>query len=414
MPEQGPPKQLIGQDHLESNALRRKRADTAQSSRDNKVQGVSPQSATKPESGNLLRRNSSRRKGLRRRKVEELKPEMRILHNALSAHAVAEAWIPPQPRSLPIGESLLQVEIPNVELERYSVMFGDVLDSTPQTKPQPSLLSRRQGQLEELQPIATSEVNRGPVDVFKSDFSHADEPKTPTEDLIEDLHKPHRRANSSSSKSSIKSPSFSLFPPSPKGNAANKSLPGPSPLGRSTTTPNITLSPPRPTIHKSKSQDRDHVFVIVHSPAESPSTPTPDGRMPSFGPPAPSANSTQASFFDCEEYSGYTFEDDPPTPSAQSLKDAFLQRAFPTRKDSIKKLNLPESEARPRHHADDSVSTVAAAAEISIARQISVSRRQRQMLVPIATSRQPTRPTLVNSQSTSALRKSHHPTLSGV
>lgn len=154
--------------------------------------------------------------------------------------------------------------------------------------------------------------------------------------------------------------------------------------------------------------------MIVHSPAGSPSTPTSRGRMPSFGPPAPSANSTQASFFECEEYPGYTFEEDSPMPTTKSPKDTFLQRAFPARKDSIKKLNLPESEAGLRHQPSDSVSTVAAAAEVSIARQISISRRQRQMLVPIAQARQPKRPTLVNSLSTSALRKSHHPTLSDI
>lgn len=403
-------KQLINQDHLETNALRRKRADPAQWVRDNKEQSSSSQSAPKSEGGGSLRRNSSRRKGLRRRKVEELLPDMQDLHNALSAHATAEAWIPPQTLLRPLGGSLLQVEIPNVELERYSVMFGDVLDSKPQSKPPPSLLSRRKAQLEEIQPIAfpTDTVHSIDIPQPESWLTEAQETRT------EELPKPHQRAGSTSSKSSTKSASFSLFPPSPNRSAANKSLPRPSPLSRSTTAPNTTLSPPRPTIHKSKSQERDHVFVIVDTPTEPPSTPHSQGRMPSFGPPAPSANSTLASFFECEEYPGYTFEEDPVTPTAKSAKDAFFQRAFPARKDSMKKMQQPESEAHPRHHVHDSVSTVAAAAEVSIARQISISRRQRQMLVPIAQARQPRRPTLVNSRSTSALRKSHHPTLSDV
>lgn len=405
--EQGPAKQSIHRDHLETNVLRRKRADTAQSVRDNKLQSPSAQIAAKAEEGGLLRRNSSRRKGLRRKKVEELKPEMQNLYNALSAHATAEAWTPPQTNLRPIGGSLLQVEIPNVEMERYSVMFEDVLDSKPQSKPPASLLSRRH--LEQLEPITSPSDQVDTMDTFQPDFWLTEAQQTSTEELP----KPHRRDDSTSSKSSTKSPSFSLFPPSPRGSAANRSLPRPSPLSRSTTTPNTTLTPPQPKIHKTKSQDRDQVFVIVHTPTDSPSTPTAHGRMPSFGPPAPSANSTQASFFECEEYPGYTFEEDPPTPtSAKSPKDTFLQRAFPARKDSIKKLNLAKSEACLRHQADEPVSTVAAAAEVSVARQISISRRQRQMLVPIAQARQPMRPTLVNARSTSALRKSHHPTLS--
>jgi len=407
--QQGQARQLIDQGHLEANVLRRKRADIAQSIRDNKAQPSSPQGTPKGEGAGLLTRNSSRRKGLRRRKVEELKPEMQHLHNALSAHATAGAWKPPQTRLRPLGGRLLQVEIPNIELERYSVMFGDVLDSKPQFEPQPPLLSRRQGHLEELQPIASPEDNARSLETFKPDFWLTDAQET----LTEDLPKPHKREESTSSKSS-RSPSFSLFPSSPKHNNANRSLPKPSPLSRSTTAPNTTFCPPRPTIHKSKSQDRDHVFVLVHSPAESPSTPTSHGWMPNCGPPAPSANSTQASFFECAECPGYNFEEDPPTPTSKSAKDAFLQRAFPVRKDSMKKLQLPESESRPRHKANHSVSTIAATAEVSIARQISISRRQRQMLVPITQARQPKRPTLVSLPSTLALGKSHHPTLSNV
>ncbi len=44
------------------------------------------------------------------------------------------------------GGSLLQVEIPSVQLERYSVMFENLLQAPPSS----SLLARRHGQLEEL------------------------------------------------------------------------------------------------------------------------------------------------------------------------------------------------------------------------------------------------------------------------
>ena len=65
------------------------------------------------------------------------------------------------------GPSLLQVEIPCVELERYSVMFGDVLEpQMRQSKPQPSLLARRQAHLEQLNTVAysNSEVCSSSID----------------------------------------------------------------------------------------------------------------------------------------------------------------------------------------------------------------------------------------------------------
>ena len=151
--QQGPANQLIPQDHLETNALRRKRADSARTVQGKRGRAGTLQSTTKVEVGGLLRRNSSRRKGFRRKKTDadKLLPEMRILHSALSAHAAVEDQQPLMTDLLPPGPSLLQVQIPNVELERYSVMFGDVLQGKIQAKPQPSLLSRRQGHSEELQ-----------------------------------------------------------------------------------------------------------------------------------------------------------------------------------------------------------------------------------------------------------------------
>lgn len=151
-----PAKGLIIQDHLDTNALRRKRADSSQ--------GKAHQVDSSPgvpgeERSGLLRRNSSRRRGLRRRKAEESQPEMQRIPAKYAAHAIAEKLDSrgEQQGSRMSGPSLLQVEIPCVELERYSVMFGDVLEpQIRQGKPQPSLLARRQAHLEELHTIADS------------------------------------------------------------------------------------------------------------------------------------------------------------------------------------------------------------------------------------------------------------------
>ena len=71
------------------------------------------------------------------------------------------------------GPSLLQVEIPCVELERYSVMFGDVLEPEKrQSKPQPSLLARRQTYLEALHTVADMNGEVRPFAVVKWLFAH--------------------------------------------------------------------------------------------------------------------------------------------------------------------------------------------------------------------------------------------------
>jgi hypothetical protein len=157
--QQRPDRQPIAQDHLETSGPRRERADSARTVHGKRWRANTIETAPKNESNGLFRRNSSRRKGFGRKNqdADELMPKRRVLHSALSAHAKAETSrlsTPPTGNLSPCGRpSLLQVQIPNIELERYSVMFGEVLNPKPRQKLQPSLLSRRQGQLEELQPV---------------------------------------------------------------------------------------------------------------------------------------------------------------------------------------------------------------------------------------------------------------------
>lgn len=153
-----PANEFITRDYSETNALRRKRAD---SNHGKKAHQVDSSTGVPGEEGSaLLRRNSSRRRGLRRRKVEEPQPEVQRIPVEYTAHAIAENLDPrgEQQGSRMPGSSLLQVEIPCVEMERYSVMFGDVLEpQVRQSKTQPSLLARRQGHLEELHTVADSD-----------------------------------------------------------------------------------------------------------------------------------------------------------------------------------------------------------------------------------------------------------------
>lgn len=402
VPAGGPVKHQYAQDYSENNTPLHKLSDSSTSDR----AGTPPStSTTKTEASTLLRRNSSRKKALRRRRgAEDAVPEMQPLHNPLFAHVEINVTPAPPPVTpalfrRPVGP-LLEVEIPNVELERYSVMFGDVLGFSPQAKPQPnpqpSLLDRRRGQLKGL--------------------LHA-MPDTNIQVPSAAVHLPeqaHRRQSSSSSLSSrpTKSPSFSLFPSStsnlrpPISNMANKSTSKLHPLSRSTTAPISLALPERPQIHKSKSQDQDHVFVIVHGMESLQSS-----RGRSLDVPRHPANPTQAKLFECPDLPTNChplLEVDPPMPNTKSAREDFLKRAFPARKSSMKKLQLPLEVPQFSSHSqnDSTIST----AEISIARQISFSRQQRQLLIPIAPqlARQPK---LINATGSPSARKSHHLTL---
>lgn len=49
------------------------------------------------------------------------------------------------------GQPMLSVDIPNIQLDRYSVMFGGLLQPTPPAPAQPSLLVRRQAHLKNVE-----------------------------------------------------------------------------------------------------------------------------------------------------------------------------------------------------------------------------------------------------------------------
>lgn len=174
----------------------------------------------------------------------------------------------------------------------------------------------------------------------------------------------------------------------------NKLLQKPSPLSRSSTDPSHCLLPPKPTIKKSRSQDQNHVLVIVH---KSEAISKNEGRQNSLDPSQRSARSATASLSGCAEHSEYSYpniETDTPTFTNAAPQDA-LHRAFPARKSSMRKTFSPEPP-----YIDQREDQLSTAAQVSVARQISISRRQRQILVPIApkTTRQSVQP-WINEQS---------------
>ena len=387
--EQKPPKQCVVQSRADVNALRRKRADSTRSTM---------QSTFKENEKLLPRRNSSRRKGLRRRRIEEVpKPPYYPSNLAPSMETGALEVLPIGPKQHPFS-SLLKVEIPSVELERYSVMFGDLLDTKSLQKSQQPSSSQRQRQSEN--------------DTVNSDT------QTDLLNLPGNLPKPPQEQRDSTSSRSSRSTSFSLFPSTvrlsgnPSISSGYKPLPTPSPLSRSMTAPSNIPALSRPDIQRNKTQEQNQAIVIIQSPE--------DGHVASI-PHRYDLSSAQSyipnvSAKDKTSKSRRVSSQNQPNPeitteeSAESdTRDISLQRPFPTRKSSMKKLPLPVISTPAADGArDDGINITAA--EVSIARQISISRRQRQLLVPVAPklARQPMRPTIVNGISTPATRKSHH------
>ena len=148
-------KPLVVRNRSETDAPLRQRVDSDHVSKMD-YPGSSKHISTKESTG-LLRRNSSRRRGLRRRKLKEPQPEMQQIPAEYTADAIAKSLDGHGEQQKSRMPALLQVEIPCVAMERYSVMFGEVLKSQAwQSKWQPSLLACGQAHLEELHTVGDS------------------------------------------------------------------------------------------------------------------------------------------------------------------------------------------------------------------------------------------------------------------
>ncbi|KAI1647970.1 uncharacterized protein F4817DRAFT_88282 [Daldinia loculata] len=286
-----------------------------------------------------------------------------------------------------LSGSLLDVEIPQITMERYSVMFGSVLQS------QPSLLARRQVTVQKL---------KGPDEATENDKGrkHHDVP---------------RRESSPAGMS----PSLALFPPAPPKKPAQAPHNSPSRL-RSNTSPAQLRSPLRenfdhttyqrkkpsndepnshvrkgPSVHRypqdkltiatlarareQQAAAREHQFssetssLILDSPTDSLS---PEFEIVKSEPLRPKASYMQEPKWQMITPPNPT----PPTTSSSSTSDK-------------KPLTSPASSAHSHlsqisqddDDDDDDIidSSNMNPVELSIARQISISRQQRKMLRPL-------------------------------
>ncbi|KAI9820357.1 MAG: hypothetical protein M1827_005979 [Pycnora praestabilis] len=169
---------------------------------------------------------------------------------------------PARPR--PAGSRMLNVDIPNIEMERYSVMFGNLLG--PKPTPQPPLLTRRKATLENVKTSVTDKVHLPFFTIIKNNQLTDFQDEFIFLDPDDGLLKPTRRVTSPPLS---KSPIFSLFPSASPGSVRDVRSPSPGTephhIQRSLTTPN-TISSDGTTCEATKPRE-SQIVLLVHSPA---------------------------------------------------------------------------------------------------------------------------------------------------
>ncbi|KAH8889835.1 hypothetical protein GQ53DRAFT_651583 [Thozetella sp. PMI_491] len=296
------------------------------------------------------------------------------------------------------GPSLLDVEIPDIRLERYSVMFSGLLN--PQgTQGTPSLLQRRQATLEKL--------------------------KTINDNLDLDLEREKEkiRQRRATSPQPTKSPAgFTLFPSTPGREAPPPRLmPGPtvtprrlSPRSRSNTSPALLPSPSKPNFPVSAPPKKEKKTVKIVSPRtmdeQNRAANVERLREQQAQQAQQARQQTQTQTTIVVQDKGFHFGPDESglildSPQSMDEEDVIHSRATKpailepqwqiisppsSSASSVATKRSPSSASSvqttvTRPSLDEGEAALQAAVEISIARQISVSRQQRQLLVPLQT-----------------------------
>lgn len=288
-------------------------------------------------------------------------------------------------------DSLLQVEIPSVHMERYSVMFQNLLEPA-QPK---SILTRRQGTRAEIKLAPNDRSNNESIPGTRVDSDEIKHVPVQISKCAQDVALPK------SGRPAVSSPSFPSFNPAAR-----------LPLERSTLHPchTATISSLliEPKMETSKCHERSCFLNLDGSPVE------PLGEE--------AASDGPSSTLDLDRFH-------PPTTGRSSELPVWAE--FVEKDEVLPPLPLNPGVRKTsplRHHEETSSTsthsqvklkekTISDVAEISIARQISVSKRQRQLLVPIVSrqARQPMQPKLViGSEQDAKSRKSHYLTVEHV
>lgn len=297
----------------------------------------------------------------------------------------------------------LHVEIPNVEMERYSVMFGSLLDETQSL----SLLARRHGQVGRL-----TNVGEGPGVVRNSTAPNTTCRKLTFVRQVNNydpgggLSRPARRATSPTTKS----PSFSLFPstsPCSSRCPVKAQLYRPSPLQRAATPPDaLSSNGAAPNLTQTDSQVDNS--TILHTPETASASSR--GQQWSWGTSHLSQVSSDSSLDEHDPAPEDSFKQ---VPSMNVPRSKFNDKAFPAY-PPIVDYEGGASNAPGTHEASPPLREISKkatnAAEVLIARQISISAQQRRLLSNLVpkTARQPMHPVLVDVRNGLMVRNSHH------
>jgi hypothetical protein len=324
------------------------------------------------------------------------------------APAVPTVPIPPPP--------FLDVEIPSIKLERYSVMFGSVL----QPQGSSSLLARRQATLDRLKTINDAIVK-------------------------EEEEKEHLKPRRATSPLVTRSPAFSLFPtpPSRQNQPVVLRL---SPRSRSNTSPALLPSPSKANFEAAQVRKENPKPARPNRPARPPRlvvpaaprphdtavrapspAPEPKREQPQRAPPPQPAQSAPQprkpspapqslpppkadGFHFGPDQSGLIL--DSPTDVNEREGEVIIQlderlkpsipepawqivsppASTPSSSASSMRKRSPSSVSSVQTHVtkpsvdiDDADTALKTAVEVSIARQISISQQQRQLLQPLQT-----------------------------
>lgn len=316
--------------------------------------------------------------------------------------------IPPIPR--------LEVRIPDTKMERYSVMFSDLLKENGKQEPATSLLARRQATLERLKTI---NGNNGGYEL---------------EPVVEDDRARPRRATSPVPQAAPRpgpafvaepahaSPRLSVFPIPPSGRPnypIGPSIPQ-SRMARSHTSPGRLPSPTQPSFDRRLKAPTERGTPNLEvpnpfqmNPPESSTRPSPRPQEPiyptdttfRFGPDqsallldSPTSMDSQEEIIISQPFKPTLHEPQwqmvsPAHTNASSVFTTASSSSFsagagggrrgrsPSGGSSSTHVTKPSSELDPQDAALQN------AVEVSIARQISISRQQRNLLRPLNTRR---------------------------
>ncbi|KAH8681474.1 hypothetical protein BX600DRAFT_544028 [Xylariales sp. PMI_506] len=287
-------------------------------------------------------------------------------------------------RGPPTGLGLLNVDIPKSDMERYSVMFGELLQKEPAGAS--ALLARRQATLRELKTIREEKHQQQP-------------PPQP-----QDERNPERPRRATSPNVAKASPAFALFPQA-AGNRQS-TVHGSPRITRANTSPAMLPSPSRTTFATSLKQRKD-ISGAVGKTSGPPLTiatlarardqhPQPPPREYKFGPEEhaltaefPSVPGTpQHEVIRAVSVSHKIQEPQWEMVSPSSnIATSVASSITSSRKRSPSSISSTQTHlTKPSVDMDDSDPNQMNAVEISIARQISLSRQQRQLLKPLETS----------------------------